>query len=157
MIYRRATLEDIDQLVECRLDMRLEREAGNTAIGIEEFRSSNYDYFKKHLPDGSFIAWVALDEGKIVATSGLCFFCAPPTFSNPSGNTAYIMNIYTKPGYRNRGIASKLTGHIIREAKLRECGKITLHASEMGRPIYVKHGFRDVGGDMELYPGGTVP
>jgi ribosomal protein S18 acetylase RimI-like enzyme len=149
-------LEDIDELVECRLEMRLEREAGNMNIGIEEFRSRNYDYFKKHLPDDSFISWIALDEGNIAATSGLCFFCTPPAFSNPSGNTAYIMNIYTKPGYRNRGIASKLMGHIIQEARSKECSKITLHASDMGRPIYEKLGFRDVNGDMELYPGGTV-
>ncbi len=151
MIYRRATLKDIDELVECRLEMRLEREAGNMAMGIEEFRSRNYDYFKNHLPDNSFISWIALDEGNIVATSGLCFFSAPPTFSNPSGNTAYVMNIYTKPGYRNRGLASKLMGHIIREAKSRKCGKLTLHASDMGRPIYEKLGFRNVGGNMELY------
>lgn len=151
IIYRRATLKDIDELVECRLEMRLEREVGNTAISIDEFRSRNHDYFKKHLPDDSFISWIALDEGNIVATSGLCFFCAPPTFSNPSGNTAYVMNIYTKSGYRKRGIASMLMGHITREAESRGCGKITLHASDMGRPVYEKLGFRDVSGGMELY------
>ena len=151
MIFRRATLADIDELVECRLEMRLEREKGKMVIGIEEFRSKNYDYFKQHLPDDSFISWVASDKDKIAAISGLCFYYAPPTFSDPSGTTAYIMNIYTKPQYRRKGIAARLMGYIIQEAKSRGCGKITLHASDMGRPVYEKLGFKDANGDMELY------
>ena len=151
MIFRRATLADIDDLAECRLEMRLERETDKTVVDTEEFRSNNYDYFKRHLSDGSFISWVALDNGKIAATSGLCFYYAPPTFNNPTGVTAYIMNMYTKPEYRKKGIATKLMEYIIQEAKSRACSKITLNASDMGRPIYEKLGFKNVHEAMVLY------
>jgi hypothetical protein len=28
------------------------------------------DYYKRHMKDGTFVAWLALDENKIIGTSG---------------------------------------------------------------------------------------
>ena len=38
---------------------------------------------------------------------GVSFFEVMPTYNNPSGTKAYIMNMYTKPEYRRKGIAYK--------------------------------------------------
>lgn len=54
------------------------------------------------------------------------------------------MNMYTKPNYRNRGIATKLLQYLVAEAELRNCKKLTLNASQMGRPLYEKYGFKEV-------------
>ncbi|HEX2946749.1 MAG TPA: GNAT family N-acetyltransferase [Clostridia bacterium] len=151
MIYRKAVLADIDELVEIRQEMRLGRDTGTMAVDPAVFRRLTYDYFNKHLSDDSYISWIACDEDRIVATSGLCFYYAPPTYRNLSGTTAYIMNVYTRPEYRKRGIATKLMEYIVQEAKCRGCSKITLNASDMGRPLYGKLGFKDVHEAMTLY------
>jgi len=74
----------------------------------------------------------------------------PPNYSNQSGKVAYIMNMYTLPEYRRQGVAAELLKRTIEGAKACGYSKITLHATDMGRPLYEKFGFRDVQGDMVL-------
>ena len=72
-----------------------------------------------------------------------------PTFHNPSGNKAYIMNMYTRPEYRRQGIARKLLTILINDAKARGVSFITLEATKMGRPLYENAGFVSEG----IHPG----
>ena len=108
------------------------------------------DYFTSAISDGSFISWVMDNDGEIIATSGVCLYALPPSYSNPSGRTAYITNMYTKPEYRRNGIATELLGVVIDEAKSRGYKVIRLHTSEYGKSIYLKAGFIDSGGYMAL-------
>lgn len=59
------------------------------------------------------------------------------------------MNIFTIPNYRKQGIATKLLQHIMEEAKVRNCAIVTLNASEMGKPLYIKYGFQFTENHME--------
>ncbi len=149
MEYRRATIEDLEELVEKRMAMRAEREESECSLSIEDFSSRTREYFQKHIPDESFIAWVAIDIGAIVATSGLCVHHVPPTYGNPSGKVAYLVNMYTVPEHRGKGIASKLLEYLVEEARQRGCGRVTLNTSKSGRRVYEKFGFRDMAGEME--------
>ena len=151
LIFRKATNDDIDDLVENRIRMRIEREDSRKEVDFDDFQRRTYEFFLNHIQDESFIAWIALDEGKVIATSGLCFYHVPPTYENLSGITAYIMNMYTIPEYRERGIASRLLEYLIEEARSRSCLKVTLNASQMGRPLYEKYGFKDICNDMVIY------
>ncbi len=73
-----------------------------------------------------------------------------PTYHNPSGNRAYIMNMYTRPEYRRRGIALKTLGLLVNEAKSRGIYSITLEATKMGKPLYEAYGFVQMRNEMEL-------
>lgn len=149
--YRKAILEDIDMLAKIRGIFLLEVNGLNSEEKRLEIEEANRRYFNDALSNGDFIAWLALDENKIVATSGLSFSLVPPSLICPEGKVAYIMNMYTSPQYRGKGIASELFKRIIDEAK--NCGykKITLNATDMGRPIYEKFGFKDAIGEMVYY------
>jgi GNAT superfamily N-acetyltransferase len=149
--FRRATLDDIDELVKNRINMRVEREDKQCPMSLVDFGERTRSYFARHILDESFIAWVAIDDEEIVATSGMCIYHVPPTYTNPSGNVAYLVNMYTVPQYRNQGIATKLLEHLMDEARNRGCNRITLNASKDGRPIYEERGFTDVAGDMEYF------
>jgi GNAT superfamily N-acetyltransferase len=59
--------------------------------------------------------------------------------------------MYTKPGYRKNGIAKELFSKMIEEAKDRGCTKVLLNATEKGRLLYEKFGFKDTQGDMQLH------
>ena len=100
------------------------------------------------IEDGSFVAFIAQDQGKIVATSGVCFYRMPPYCRCPNGNAAYIMNMYTLPEYRKQGIAEKLFKQLVEEARARGVTKISLNATDAGRPLYQKLGFTDSENDM---------
>jgi len=149
MEFRRATMDDIEVLVDRRMDMRAEREEAACHIAIGDFEESTRDYFLTHIPDARFIAWLAIEDNAVIATSGMCIYDVPPTYGNPSGKVAYLVNMYTVPEYRGQGIATKLLEHLITEARERGCGRVTLNTSKSGRSVYEKYGFVDLPGEME--------
>lgn len=91
-----------------------------------------------------------LEGARVVGAGGVSFFQVMPTVHNPSGNKAYIMNMYTHPDYRRRGVALKALDLLVQEAKRRGVTAISLEATEMGRPLYEKYGFVAMPHEMEL-------
>lgn len=73
-----------------------------------------------------------------------------PTYHNPSGRKAYIMNMYTRPEYRRRGIAYHTLDLLVKEIRRRGITSISLEATDMGRPLYKKYGFLPMEHEMEL-------
>ena len=112
---------------------------------------ANLEYFRKSLCENTFVSWIALDNNEIIATSGLSFSEVPPFPPIIDGKVAYIMNMFTFPSYRNQGIGAELLKRIVEEAKQLGYKKITLNASEMGRPLYKKYGFKDVDNAMDFF------
>jgi len=74
-----------------------------------------------------------------------------PTVKCPDGKAAHIMNMYVAPGYRKQGIGTELFKLTVEEADIRNAKKLTLNATDMGRPLYEKYGFESVGGSMVFY------
>ncbi|MFR1872214.1 MAG: GNAT family N-acetyltransferase, partial [Coprococcus sp.] len=73
-----------------------------------------------------------------------------PTYHNVSGNKAYIMNMYTNPNYRRKGIAYKTLKLLVDDARKKGITHISLEATDMGRPLYEKFGFVKMNDEMEL-------
>ncbi len=73
-----------------------------------------------------------------------------PTYHNPNGKKAYIMNMYTKPQYRRKGIAYKTLDKLVKDTKSKGITAISLEATDMGRPLYEKYGFIKMNDEMEL-------
>ena len=147
---RLADRSDIHVLVELRKQQLIDEGlpyGSNINLHIDKQFA---DYFTSAIADGSFISWVMESDGEIIAVSGVCFYVLPPNFSNPTGITAYITNMYTKPEYRCKGIATELLNMVIDEAKSRSIKVIRLHASDYGKSIYAKAGFVDSDGFMAL-------
>lgn len=149
--YRKATVCDVDELARIRSLFLMEAKDVNSEAERNTIENMNKLYFKTSIIEESFISWIALKDGKIIATSGLSFYKVPPSYKCPEGRVAYIMNMFTFPDYRNRGIGTKLFELIVSEAKSRGYKKITLNATMMGKPLYEKYGFKDVNGAMVYY------
>ena len=146
---RLVDLNDVPVLVKLRKQQLLDE--GLPPISFQmDIDTELDDYFTSSISNGTFISWVMEHNGEIVATSGICFYVLPPNYSNPSGRTAYITNMYTKPEYRRKGIAAELLSMVIEEAK--KCGYkvIRLYTSEYGKSVYLKAGFVDSDGYMAL-------
>jgi len=150
--YRPATRCDAPVLARMRVAFLIDaRDLSPDEADQAEMERILLEYFTASLADNSFAAWLAFDGGELVATSGLSFSIAPPSFGNKSGKSAYIMNMYTLPQYRRQGIAWVLLEKTVEEAKSRGYARITLHATDMGRPLYKKFGFQGSHDDMVLY------
>lgn len=152
LTYKRAALEDIDLLTETRIEVLRAANKLSGDVDMSEVERQSYDYYQKALRDGSHIAYLVFDENRFVGAGGVSFFRVMPTYHNPSGNKAYIMNMYTKPEYRRKGIGYKTLDLLIRDTKNKGITSISLEATDMGRPLYEKYGFIRMYNEMEL-PG----
>ncbi|MDF2686278.1 MAG: acetyltransferase family [Clostridia bacterium] len=148
---RKANINDSELLAKTRVNFLCEIDSKLNEDNKRMLYENNKLYFKEHLCDDSFIAFIAFYDDILIATSGVCFYEVPPNMGAPNGRVAYIQNMYTLPQYRKQGLASRLFTLITDEAKKRNCTKITLNATDMGKPLYEKFGFKEVVGDMSFH------
>lgn len=69
-------------------------------------------------------------------SNGASFYQVMPTYHNPTGKKAYIMNMYTAPEYRRQGIAINTLDLLVKDAKEQGVLQIALEATYIGRPLY---------------------
>lgn len=159
---RRATARDIEELVRLRLAMMAET-AGYSGEQAETSRDSeladaNRAYMRETMPAGEFVAYVAESDGKIVATSGLRMYRMAPHTGNLEGIGAYVLNMYTVPRWRGRGLASALLERVVQHAREAGAKSVSLRASAAGRPVYERYGFASDPSFMSLrFADGETP
>lgn len=107
------------------------------------------NYYNRHLADGTFISWLAVDGDKIVGTSGISIVEKPPYFGCPSGKMGLLSSMFTSKEYRRRGIAKELLFRVVNEAKEYGCGTVQITASDMGVLLYTDFGFVKNGNFMQ--------
>lgn len=145
MEYRRLGQQDLDSFIGLRI--RQLREEGATED--VDLRPALLDYYICHMKDGTFVAWLAVDDDRIVGTSGMSFVEKPPYFGCPSGRMGLLSSMYTDPRYRRRGIATELLRKVVDEAKAYGCGTVQITASDMGVKLYDAFGFVHNGNFMQ--------
>lgn len=149
-VVRRAALDDVEALVRLRVALLREMGAVDEA-GVPSLAGAIRRYLVADLPTERFLAWVGVDgAGVVVACGGLVFLQKPPSPGNHSGREAYIMNMYTAPEWRGRGLATRMFATIVGHAREAGAELVRLHATEDGRAIYERGGFRLVGNEMVL-------
>ena len=144
--YQKAAIADIPTLVALRIEFL--KEVTHTDTPPTDIKSGLEQYFLTHILHGDYVNWLALDGDTIVATGGICFYSIPPNFANPSGDRAYILNVYTLPAYRGRGISKQIFGKLMQEAEQRGIEQVSLHASQDGEPLYRQFGFEPKDNEM---------
>ena len=103
--------------------------------------SATADYLKKAIPEGTFRSWLACDGEQIIAGGAVVITPWPAHAYEPICRRATILNVYTEPEYRHRGIARQLMETIIAWCREEGFARVTLHASQYGRPLYESLGF----------------
>ncbi|XME02158.1 GNAT family N-acetyltransferase [Lachnospiraceae bacterium C1.1] len=150
MDYVIATDRDIDILTVSRIEVLRAANLLDENADMTEVEVESRNYYKKALSDGSHVAVLVKDGDNIIGAGGISYYEVMPTYHNPSGKKAYIMNMYTKPEYRRQGIAYKTLDILVKDARSRGITQISLEATEMGRPLYEKYGFSQMTSEMEL-------
>jgi len=101
------------------------------------------EYLTKAIPEGSFRSWLACDDGRVVAGGAVVISPWPAHAYERECRRATILNVYTEPEYRRRGIARQIMEIIIAWCKREGFARVSLHASEHGRSLYESMGFVD--------------
>lgn len=148
--YRKASVNDLDLLVKTRLEVLRAAYNLDSEVDMTEVESETYLYYRRALENGFHTAYLIFDGNSFIGAGGISYYTVMPTFHNPSGKKAYIMNMYTKPDYRRNGIATKTLDLLIQDAKEHEVTAISLEATDIGRKLYEKYGFVSMTSEMEL-------
>ncbi len=135
--YRKLTVADLDTYIQMRIN-QLREEGANEDFDLAPALK---DYYMRHMADGTFVSWLALDGEKIIGTSGMSFVEKPPYFGCPSGRIGLLSSMFTNPDYRRKGIARKLLHRVIEEARAYGCGTVQITASDLGVKLYTDYGF----------------
>lgn len=153
LLYRRAGSHDRELLTRLRLEVLRAANGLEEDVDLSRTELESRRYYETCFPEDSHAAWLVFDGEEVVGTGAVSFYQVMPTYHNPSGKKAYIMNMYTRPDYRRRGIAHRVLELLTAEAEMRQIDAVTLEATAAGRPLYEAFGFTAMRDEMELLGG----
>ena len=145
IIFERLAADRLETFISLRI--RQLREEG--ATDDIDLRPALRDYYTRHMADDTFLSWLALDDGRIVGTSGMSIVEKPPYFGCPTGRIGLLSSMYTDPAYRRQGIARELLSRVVEAARANGCGTVQITASDMGVLLYTSFGFVKNGNFMQ--------
>jgi GNAT superfamily N-acetyltransferase len=96
---------------------------------------------KSRMKSGTLIGWIAENGGKVLG--GGCVWLQPVQ-PRPGYNLMiqpYLLSMYTEPRSRGLGVASGVVKKALEWCRENRFSQLRLHASKMGRKVYLKHGF----------------
>ncbi len=130
--YKKATIEDIDELVRTRITVIRAANKLSDDVDMSLVEKESYEYYKRALETGEHIGYLVYDNGTFIGAGGVNFYKVMPTYHNPTGKKAYIMNMYTAPEYRRQGIAFHTLDLLVKDAREQGVSQIALEATDMG-------------------------
>lgn len=137
---REGTVADIATIARHRCRMCEDMNYTDT-IALSTMVAATAEYLKTAIPEGSFRSWLACDNDKVVAGGAVVIVPWPAHAYDLECRRATILNVYTDPEYRRRGIARQIMETMIAWCKQEGFARVTLHASEHGRHLYESLGF----------------
>lgn len=112
-------------------------------------------WLARALENGSYRHWLAVDRsGRVAGGGGVLLSPWPANPHDPCTERAVILNVYTEPEFRCRGVAQQVMNAILAWIKGYGLRGVNLHASDEGRHLYEKLGFKATN-EMRLKFGET--
>jgi len=139
---RIAKVQDAETIVAQRIAMFSDLGA-NDKSRLEMMTRKFQVWVRRKLRTGEYRGWFVTDgNGRIVAGAGVWIMEWPPVPMDSTGRRAYVLNVYTDPDHRRKGLARLLMNAILVWCKRKRFVTVTLHASDYGRPLYESLGFK---------------
>jgi GNAT superfamily N-acetyltransferase len=119
---------------------------------FDSFRTKALDRLGKALASGDYFGWLVSERGapqKIIAGAGVIIREVPPfparrkngEITIAQGRQGLIINVFTEPEWRRRGLARLLMEQIIAWSREQQLDGLVLHSSDDGRALYERLGF----------------
>ncbi len=137
---RPATPADAETIAQQRDAMFLD--IGEDAEKLARVHQPSLAWHRRVLESGLYTGFLAEANGEIVGGAGLLWQDLPPNPDTDLDVRGYVMNVYVRPDQRGQGMARRLLERVLQECAARGVTLISLHASQAGRPLYEKLGFK---------------
>jgi len=102
--FRKLNENDRELFVNLRIVFLTDRFSINENEKIEIIKNLNH-YFNEHISKNDFIGMVGEYNGNIITTAYLIIYNKPANLNNLMGKVGTIINVYTYPEYRKKGLA----------------------------------------------------
>lgn len=123
------------------------------------------DYLTTAIPAGEYVGWLAVieaDPATVIGGAGVQLRRVLPFPNQGShgttiaeGRQAIVLNVYTDPTWRRRGVARSLMEAVLAWARAHQIESLVLHASPDGRALYEHLGFAET--NEMRFMGGLAP
>lgn len=147
IIITRVRTSDVEVMVACRIQYLAELQGERPASVVKELKSELTRYFTSGIQNGSVIALVAVFGGNPVAYGAVVLRSVPGDFNGAAYIEGDVLNMYTIPEARRRGISKMILLGLIDEAQRQGVSKLALHTTAAGEKLY-----RSVGFHNPVYP-----
>ena len=137
---REARVEDAPVILHHRRSMFRDMGEG-TVAELDGMAALTGSWLARSLADGSYKGWLAMDDGRVVGGGGVLLCPWPASPKDRILRRAIILNVYTEPDCRHRGIARQIMRTILEWLRGQGFASVSLHASDEGRPLYEQLGF----------------
>lgn len=149
-LLRRARVEDAAVIAWHRA--RMFQDMGELSEAtFEELRRAALSWSERTLASGEYVGWLGAPKSRpdaIVGGAGIQLRqVAPHPCPLPraggigKGRHAIVLNVFTEPEWRRRGLAMFLIRQILDWTRAEQLDRLVLHASAQARPLYEKMGF----------------
>jgi GNAT superfamily N-acetyltransferase len=109
---------------------------------LDRVDQASEHYFSEALQSGTYKGWLAeVEGGQIVGGGGIVVAAWPGYPGENRAQRAWILNMYTEPRARRRGVAKRLLEAMLAWCRMQGFCAVSLHASSLGRPLYETMGF----------------
>lgn len=164
-LVRRAEAKDAGLIAWHRA--RMFQDMGEISAAIfDDFLEASRQWAEHVLAAGEYVGWFAIPKAQpdvIAAGAGVQLRqvgphpCRPPKEDSfAQGRHAIVLNVFTEPEWRRRGLALLLMKEIVRWAENERLDQLVLHASAQARALYEGMGFvvtNEMRFNRELKPG----
>jgi GNAT superfamily N-acetyltransferase len=114
-----------------------------SAEDAELLRMASEPWLSGLLANGDYIGWLVEYRRIVVAGGGILVReLGPVPGCYRVGRWGHIVNLYTEPGHRRRGLARRLMTTILDWCAVHGIDHVTLAASDEGRALYESLGFK---------------
>ena len=147
---RTGGIRDIGHIVHQRRAMFAEM-GGIEEHVLDRMQDATERYLREALIRNDYRAWLAeTADADVVGGGGIAIVPWPGSPDFPATRRGWILGVYTEPAYRRRGIARRIMDTIVDWCRAEGFAHVSLHASDDGRVLYEKMGFRSTN-EMRLY------
>lgn len=143
LVVKKVEEADISIMTEHRIDYLSQLQGERSTEYKLTLKKELEEYFRKSMHDGSFFALMAVYEEEALAFGGMVIKKIPGDFNRDSYLEGDILNMYTIPEARRKGISSLILKGLLNEAKRMGITKVALHTSKDGEKLYRKFGFEE--------------
>jgi len=149
---RPATVADIPQLIALRSEFLAEMRsrAHGSITSPANLEPSTAEYFARSIPSGQYAGWLAEEGAEAIGMAGCFFFERPPMERPGAALEGRVVNVYTRPAWRRRGVGAALVQAAIEHARALGARRLRLGAAPAGLGVYERLGFQPVTNEMEL-------